>query len=87
MTFSGVDKALVQRAARILEIQANGIEKKTGGNWAGQRTAKAEHDRLRRDSRDLRALVKRLAEPRKVRLVVKQAPQPAVDAGNAAAGG
>ena len=63
--FSGLDKSLLQRAARLLEQQAAGIQKsKTeAGSWAGARASKREFDALMRDARDLRSVVKRLAAP------------------------
>lgn len=63
--FSGLDKALLQRAARLLEQQASALQKsKTeAGSWAGARAAKREFDALMRDARDLRSVVKRLAVP------------------------
>ena len=75
MNFSGIDKALLQRAARLLEIQARSIElvKTDGGGWAGARDAKRAFDALMRDARDLRAVVKRFAAPaapRKPKVVV-----------------
>ena len=65
--FSGLDKSLLQRAARLLEQQAAGIQKsKTeAGSWAGARASKREFDALMRDARDLRSVVKRLAAPAK----------------------
>ena len=63
MAINGVDKALLDRAARLLDGLATVIEKQTGGVWGGSgkaRKAKVEHDRLRRDAFDLRALAKRL---------------------------
>jgi len=63
LAINGVDKALLDRAARLLDGLATVIEKQTGGVWGGSgkaRKAKVEHDRLRRDAFDLRALAKRL---------------------------
>jgi len=75
MVFSGIDTALLQRAARLLEAQARGIEfsKTNGGSWAGARAAKREFDALMRDARDLRSVVKRFAAPptpRKPKVIV-----------------
>ena len=94
MFFSGIDKALLQRAARLLESQAAGIEKSktNGGNWAGARAAKREFDALMRDARDLRSAVKRFAAPatpRKPRVPKVDTPvsdTPASDDGVVAAG-
>lgn len=63
MIITGIDRALMQRAARLIEGQAAQLETVYGLNWAADQTtrqAKLEHDRLRRDARDMRALVKRL---------------------------
>lgn len=70
--FTGVDKSLLQRAARLLEAQAAGLERvhTQGGSWAGKRKQKMEFDALLRDARDLRSLAARLS---------KVAPEPVVD--------
>lgn len=59
--FSTVDKALLDRSARILRALASNIEQACGSAWGGHRDEKLEFDRLMRDERDLRALGKRLA--------------------------
>lgn len=63
--FSGLDKSLLQRAARLLEQQAMVLRKSTivDGGWVGAKAAKREFDALMRDARDLRSVVKRLAAP------------------------
>lgn len=60
------EKNLMQRAARQLEAEATKLEQVYGRNWAESkdtRRAKAEHDRLLRDGRDLRTLARKLGEP------------------------
>ena len=63
--FTGLDKALLQRAARLLEQQAAVLQKSktVAGSWAGARASKREFDALMRDARDLRSVVKRLSAP------------------------
>lgn len=63
LIFTGVDKALLDRAARLMEIRADAMYEAAGGNWGAtkeSRKAKDEYDVLMRDARDLRALGKRL---------------------------
>ena len=60
--FTGTDKSLLMRAARLLLDQASTLERSYGQNWAADpdhRAAKLEFDRLHRDARDLRALAHR----------------------------
>lgn len=63
LIFTGVDKALLDRAARLMEIRADAMYEAAGGNWGAtkeSRKAKDEYDLLMRDARDLRALGKRM---------------------------
>lgn len=63
LIFTGVDKALLDRAARILEGMAKDLESDCDGNWGASkatRKMKDEYDVLMRDARDLRALGKRM---------------------------
>ena len=60
--FTLTDKSLMLRAARILEGDAGVLESSHGPVWsatADGKTAKREFDRLLRDARDLRSLVRR----------------------------
>lgn len=61
MIFTGTDKALLDRAARLLDGEAKGLHWDLLTNLKARRTAKLEFDRLTRDARDLRALGKRIA--------------------------
>lgn len=57
---TGIDKALLLRAARLLLDKAAGIEAQVGCLWSGRRKEKQAFDALHRDARDIRALVRRL---------------------------
>lgn len=63
--FTGPDKALLDRSARLFDAQAKAL------NWEGEtdlkkrKTKKAEFDRLKRDAFDLRALGVRLKKTAK----------------------
>jgi hypothetical protein len=63
MIFTNTDKALLLRAARLLLADAKALEDSHGKNWVendAAKQAKLEFDRLHRDVRDLKSLVKRL---------------------------
>jgi hypothetical protein len=82
MAFTLTDKALLDRAARMIngEAKALRLEFEAVG-WAvteAGRKAKQEYDRLLRDERDLRALGKRLS----AHFDVKAAPRVLKPAGN-----
>lgn len=66
-SFTGVDKALLQRCARGADAQADALYGKHDGQWSARikecADDKREHDRLRRDAHDLRALARRLGMP------------------------
>lgn len=64
MIFTGSDKALLDRAARMLTSQAKAVGWESFTEPRTRRGAKLEFDRLTRDARDLRALGKRLAPPK-----------------------
>lgn len=63
--FTGFDKALLERTARLLDAQA----KRTGwediADSRKRKSAKLEFDRLTRDARDLRMLAARLMKAEK----------------------
>lgn len=61
MIFTGTDKALLDRTARMLDAQAKATAWESITNLKSRRLAKLEFDRLSRDARDLRALGKRIA--------------------------
>ena len=61
--FTLTDKALMLRAARILKEDALALEREYGPVWVATpegQEGKRVYDRLLRDVRDLKALVKRL---------------------------
>lgn len=61
--FTRTDKALIDRAARLVLDQAKIEENLHGPVWAATaegKDAKRRFDRLQRDARDLRALARRL---------------------------
>lgn len=60
MIFTGTDKSLLDRAARMLDVQAKALHWDLLVDLRLRRTAKLEFDRLTRDARDLRALGKRI---------------------------
>ena len=63
--FTLTDKALMLRAARFMVEEAAVLAQSHGPVWAATAdgvVAKRQHDRLLRDARDLRALVKRFVE-------------------------
>lgn len=63
MLFTNTDKSLLLRAARLLLEDATKLESTHGSNWVASKeskAAKAEYDRLHRDARDIKKLVKRL---------------------------
>lgn len=63
MEFNKADKFLMVRVGRCLRAQADALDKQHGANWAASpeaRKAKRDHDRLRREERDLAALRARL---------------------------
>lgn len=63
MEINQADKNLLRRVGLCLKAQADELEKKYGDNWAATpeaRQAKKDHDRLRREERDLAALRKRI---------------------------
>lgn len=60
MIFTGTDKALLDRTARMLDTQAKATAWEAITNLKSRRVAKLEFDRLCRDARDLRALGKRI---------------------------
>lgn len=62
MIFTGTDKALLDRTARMLDAAAKATGWELITNLASRRTAKLEFDRLTRDARDLRALGKRIGK-------------------------
>lgn len=70
MIFTGTDKALLDRTARMLDTQAKATAWEAITNLKSRRVAKLEFDRLCRDARDLRALGKRIAT-----VAVKAAPK------------
>jgi len=63
-TFTPIDKSLLQRTARRLDAEAQALYDKHAGIWPDSKGPaakdKLEHDRLRRDARDVRALAGRL---------------------------
>ncbi|HEX6992401.1 MAG TPA: hypothetical protein VF151_10965 [Gemmatimonadales bacterium] len=68
MDVTTLDRALVLRAARLLEQQAHDLRSAHTilGAWQSgteERKVKQEHDRLLRDARDLRALGTRMKAP------------------------
>lgn len=65
VVFTKTDKTLLDRAARALEAGAAALEKQHGPVWSATaegKKAKLGYDRLQRDTRDLRALARRLEE-------------------------
>ena len=62
--FTLTDKVLLDRAARMINVQARALRAlHEAGGWASTeagRKAKQEYDRLLRDERDMRSLGKRL---------------------------
>lgn len=63
MDLNKADKNLLVRVGKCLRAQADHLEKVHGTNWAlspDARRAKKDHDRLRREERDLAALRLRL---------------------------
>lgn len=75
MIFTGSDKALLDRAARMMDREAKRLAWDVLPPGAGRKTAKLEFDRLTRDARDLRALGKRHAPAAALR-VKKEKPAP-----------
>lgn len=66
--FTREDRNLLIRVAVVLRADADGLERAHGTNWGAAKIQKREHDRLRRDERDLVALRRRLealAQPTK----------------------
>ena len=78
--FTLTDKALLDRAARMIHVQARELRiLHEAGGWASTeagRKAKQEYDRLLRDERDMRALGKRLC----THFDVKAAPRQTMEA-------
>lgn len=63
LIFTNTDKGLLQRAARNLDEIGKGLLKTHGPVWSATKEgvkAKLVFDRLQRDSRDLRAMAKRI---------------------------
>ena len=77
--FTGTDKALMLRSARLFDDCAKLEESTHGPDWNASteaRTARSRRDRLVRDARDMRALVRRLEAQQ-----VPAVPQPKVGVG------
>lgn len=60
MVFTGTDKSLLDRAARLVAAHAKLIEWERETDGKTRKRMKANFDALKRDERDLRALGKRL---------------------------
>lgn len=60
VVFTGPDKALLDRAARLVDAQAKALRWESIEDARKRKAAKLEFDRLTRDARDLRALALRL---------------------------
>lgn len=60
MEFGRADRNLLVRVGKCLRDQADAIEQDHGADWASSPQAKKDHDRLRREERDLCALRRRL---------------------------
>jgi len=61
--FGKADRNLLVRVGRCLKEQADDLERSCGADWsldADHVQAKKDHDRLRREERDLAAFRKRL---------------------------
>lgn len=60
------DQNLLVRAARVLQANAKRLQRLYGTDWNADKDAKQakrDFDRLLKEERDLRALIKRLAKP------------------------
>ena len=64
--FTGPDKALLDRAARMFDQQAAALNWEAISDSKKRKAAKLEFDRLKRDAFDLRALGVRLKKVAKV---------------------
>ncbi len=60
LVFTGPDKALLDRAARMMEASAKALRWEAIEDSKKRKTAKLEYDRLLRDAHDLRSLGVRL---------------------------
>jgi len=66
LVFSGPDKALLDRAARMMEADAVAVAWESIEDPKKRKAAKLEYDRLKRDAHDLRTLALRLRRVAKV---------------------
>lgn len=66
LVFSGPDKALLDRAARMMEADAVAVAWESIEDPKKRKSAKLEYDRLKRDAHDLRTLALRLRRVAKV---------------------
>jgi hypothetical protein len=83
VVFTGPDKALLDRTARMLDAQAQALNWEQVLDSKKRKATKLEFDRLTRDARDLRALGVRLM---KIAKLLKSTPAPVVPADVAPAG-
>lgn len=60
MEFGKADRNLLVRVGRCLKAQADQLEQTHGADWASSPQEKKDHDRLRREERDLAAFRRRL---------------------------
>ena len=72
VVFTGPDKALLDRAARLIDAQAKALKWDSIVDPKKRKAAKLEFDRLNRDAFDLRALAQRLKQAAKVIKVALQ---------------
>ncbi len=66
LVFTGPDKALLDRTARMLDDKAKALAWESVEDAKKRKQAKLEYDRLKRDSHDLRCMGLRLKNVAKV---------------------
>lgn len=76
VVFTGPDKALLDRAARLIGEQAKALKWEDIADPRKRKAAKLEFDRLKRDEFDLRALAKRLKNAAKAVTALLDQPAP-----------
>lgn len=60
LVFTGPDKSLLDRSARMLEVRAKALAWESIEDSKKRKQAKLEYDRLKRDAHDLREMALRL---------------------------
>ena len=66
LVFTGPDKSLLDRSARMLEVRAKALAWESIEDSKKRKQAKLEYDRLKRDAHDLREMALRLKKVAKV---------------------